>query len=205
MEVLELRSLSAHMGNHIKWQMPPRSCVYLCVVQATVIPLSPSTTSPPAARSLSHKSLKGECRKLPHITTPVSDGSTTTMTSSSLTYAAVESDRQANTEEHQRIPDTETKYCRGESSSSLDTLTRHSRNKILCGFMISSVSGSSSSRTVLLIDDTISRPHFHSYSSTSVILFLFSAYSYPPPTSPPLSHPPTSLPISYLQVFSSVT
>lgn len=62
----------------LNWQLPVWSCVYLCVMQVTVIPLS-ECHHPQAAhckvwasRSLSHNSPEGEGRKLPHITTPVS-------------------------------------------------------------------------------------------------------------------------------------
>lgn len=61
----------------LKWQMLPWSCVYLCVMQETVIPLSPQH-QPQASHCkcellvhYPHKSLEGEGRKLLHITTPV--------------------------------------------------------------------------------------------------------------------------------------
>lgn len=118
------------------------------------------------------------------------------MTRSSLTYAAVTSDRQANTEEHQGSPGTETKYCQGKSSSTHDTLRRHSPHEMLRGFIVLPVRGTLSLHVILLINDTNSRPRFHLYSSSAVILFPLLCLRLPSPNFPP-SLPPTSLPISY--------
>lgn len=117
------------------------------------------------------------------------------MTRSSLTYAAVTSDRQANTEEHQGSPGTETKYRQGESSSTHDTLRRESQNKMLHGF-ISLPAGSSFFEVFILIENTnllvVCIPYLPSF---------FSLLPKPPLPQLLLLSPPTSLPILYHRVF----
>lgn len=114
----------------------------------------------------------------------VSDGSAIVVTRSSLTYAAVTSDVQANTEEHQGSPGTETKYHQGTiQSSPSDTFRRRSKNEKLCGFVIPPVSGTLSfqeKKKILLIDDTNSRPRFHLYSSSTVIPYPLLCLPSPP-------------------------
>lgn len=68
-----LRSLSAHMANHIEMADAIMiACVSLCYASdSNTLVTTPSTTSPTlqvwAACSQSHDSLEGEGRKLPHI------------------------------------------------------------------------------------------------------------------------------------------
>lgn len=72
-------------------------------------------------------------------------------------------------EEHQGSPGTETKYCRGKSSSTHDTLRRCLLNETLRGFLILPVSASLSFHVILSFDDTKSHPRFHLYSSSAHI------------------------------------
>lgn len=143
----------------------------MCVSLVT----TPSTTSPTlqvwAACQLSHSSPEGCSRRASsqyYVSETVSYGSTTTVTRLSLTCAAVTSDRQENMGEHQGSPGTETKYCRGKSSSTHDTLRRHPPNETLHGFLILPVSASLSFHVILSFDDTKSRPRFHLYSWSAV-------------------------------------
>lgn len=72
-------------------------------------------------------------------------------------------------EEHQGSPGTETKYCRGKSSSTHDTLRRCLLNETLRGFLILPVSASLSFHVILSFDDTKSHPRFHLYYSSAHI------------------------------------
>lgn len=207
--MLGLRSLSAHVGYHIEMADAAMiKCVSLCYASdCNTLVTTPSTTSPAlqvwATHSLSHNSREaGRQKASSHFFAreTVSDGSTTTMTRSSLTYAAVTSDRQANTEEHQGSSGTETKYCQGKSSLTHDTLRQPSWNKTLCRCIILPASSSLSFQAIVLTDDTNSHPPFS---------FVFLIHCHPrsssllPSPNLPSSLRSTSLylPILYLVLF----
>lgn len=168
-------------------------CVPLCYASdCNTLVTTPSTTSPTlrvwATRSLSHNSQEaGRQKASSHYYTSetVSDGSTTIVTRSSLTYAAVTCDRQANTEEHQGSPGTETKYHQGKSSLTHDTLRRHSWNETLYRLLFYLTSEWQFIIPGISFNWWYQQSYsFHLYSSSAVILF--PLLSCPPPTLPPL-------------------
>lgn len=128
---MALKCLSADMGIHIDGADAPTSMYQCqwgqCPCHHTINhrPYAATHEPPLVLRYNSPVAWRGRASSHYHARETLSDGSGSTVTRLSLTYAAVTCDRQPNTEEHQGSLGSKTKHRLGKFSRSLDTLRWH--------------------------------------------------------------------------------